>query len=149
MSPIIIVQPLGFKAIVTSQANFAEDRERADKARSASFADALDGISAALFLVEADGRIVHANAAGNVMLDTADVLRARAGRIVANDPQADLTLAEIFAAASKGDAATGGPVALSLQLANFFIGINDPLGNNPHGTLFNPATTSDTRSPAP
>jgi DNA-binding CsgD family transcriptional regulator/PAS domain-containing protein len=78
-----------------------------NEARSATFADAFDGISAALFLVEADGRIVHANAAGNVMLDTADVLRAGAGRIVANDPQADLTLAEIFAAASKGDAAIG------------------------------------------
>lgn len=37
------------------------------------------------------------------------------------------------------DGATGGPVALSLQLANFFIGINDPLGNNPQGTPFNPA----------
>ena len=37
------------------------------------------------------------------------------------------------------DGATGGPVALSLQLTNFFIGINDPLGNNPHGTPFNPA----------
>jgi cytochrome c peroxidase len=35
--------------------------------------------------------------------------------------------------------ATGGPVALSLQLSNFFIGVNDPLGNNPHGTPFNPA----------
>ena len=37
------------------------------------------------------------------------------------------------------DGATGGPVALSLQLANFFIGINDPLGQNPTGTPFNPA----------
>jgi cytochrome c peroxidase len=27
--------------------------------------------------------------------------------------------------------ATGDPVALSLQLPNFFIGVNDPLGNNP------------------
>jgi cytochrome c peroxidase len=27
--------------------------------------------------------------------------------------------------------ATGGPVALSLQLPNFFIGVNDPFGNNP------------------
>ncbi len=34
------------------------------------------------------------------------------------------------------DGATGGPVALSLQLANFFIGINDPLGNNPQHTPF-------------
>jgi cytochrome c peroxidase len=34
--------------------------------------------------------------------------------------------------------ATGGPVALSLQLATFFIGVNDPLGNNPKGQPFSP-----------
>jgi hypothetical protein len=34
--------------------------------------------------------------------------------------------------------ANGGPVALSKELANFFIGINDPLGQNPKGTPFNP-----------
>jgi hypothetical protein len=33
-----------------------------------------------------------------------------------------------------GNGAMGGPVALSL--VPFFIGINDPLGNNPHGTPF-------------
>jgi cytochrome c peroxidase len=33
-----------------------------------------------------------------------------------------------------GDGALGGPVALSLQ--PFFIGVNDPLGNNPNGTPF-------------
>jgi cytochrome c peroxidase len=32
--------------------------------------------------------------------------------------------------------ATGGPIALSLQLPNFFIGVNDPLGNNPTGAPF-------------
>ncbi len=31
---------------------------------------------------------------------------------------------------------TGGPVALSLQLPNFFIGINDPLGQNPNKIPF-------------
>jgi hypothetical protein len=34
------------------------------------------------------------------------------------------------------DGATGGPVALSLQ--PFFRGINDPLGNNPTGAMFDP-----------
>src|SRR5215510_4858320 len=34
--------------------------------------------------------------------------------------------------------ATGGPVALSLELANFFIGINDPLGGNPRNIPFTP-----------
>jgi cytochrome c peroxidase len=34
--------------------------------------------------------------------------------------------------------ATGGPVALSLQLAQFFVGVNDPLGLNPTGLPFDP-----------
>ena len=34
------------------------------------------------------------------------------------------------------DGATGGAVALSLQLPNFFIGVNDPLGQNPHSVPF-------------
>lgn len=33
-------------------------------------------------------------------------------------------------------AATGGPIALSLQLSNFFIGVNDPFGNNPEKLPF-------------
>jgi len=32
----------------------------------------------------------------------------------------------------------GGPVALSLDLANFFLGVNDPVGFNPKGTPFDP-----------
>jgi cytochrome c peroxidase len=36
------------------------------------------------------------------------------------------------------DNATGGPIALSLQLPKFFIGVNDPLGLNPTGQPFNP-----------
>ena len=34
--------------------------------------------------------------------------------------------------------ATGGPVALSLQLAKFFVGVNDPVGLNPTGLPFDP-----------
>jgi cytochrome c peroxidase len=36
------------------------------------------------------------------------------------------------------DGATGGPVALSLQLSKFFIGVNDPLGQNPTHLPFDP-----------
>jgi hypothetical protein len=36
------------------------------------------------------------------------------------------------------DGAKGGPRALSEELANFFIGINDPLGQNPTGAPFTP-----------
>jgi cytochrome c peroxidase len=37
-----------------------------------------------------------------------------------------------------GNGANGGPIALSRQLPNFFIGINDPLGQNPTGAPFAP-----------
>jgi hypothetical protein len=38
-----------------------------------------------------------------------------------------------------GSGANGGPISLSKQLSKFFIGINDPLGQNPTGAPFNPA----------
>ena len=77
------------------------------KAEAASLADTLDGISAGMFLVDATGRIAHANAAGQMMLKRANVLHAKAGRLIANDPLADQTLADTFATAGNGDAAIG------------------------------------------
>jgi DNA-binding CsgD family transcriptional regulator/PAS domain-containing protein len=77
------------------------------KTEAASLADTLDGISAGMFLVDGTGRIVHANAAGHVMLEGAGVLHAKGGRLIANDPQADQTLADTFATAGNGDAAVG------------------------------------------
>jgi DNA-binding CsgD family transcriptional regulator len=77
------------------------------KAEAASLADTLDGISAGMFLVDATGRIVHANAAGQMMLQGASVLHAELGRLIANDRLAHQTLAETFATAGKGDAAVG------------------------------------------
>jgi DNA-binding CsgD family transcriptional regulator len=76
-------------------------------AEAATFADTLDGLSAGMFLVDRSGRIVHANAAGHVILATGDFLRAAAGRLVARDPQTDRTLCDIFIAAGNGDAAIG------------------------------------------
>src|SRR5262249_23167272 len=32
----------------------------------------------------------------------------------------------------------GGPVALSFELADFFVGVNDPVGQNPTGKRFDP-----------
>jgi DNA-binding CsgD family transcriptional regulator len=78
-----------------------------NKAKAASLADTLDGISAGMFLVDATGHIVHANAAGHTMLKEASILRAEARRLVANDAQADQMLADTFATAGSGDAAVG------------------------------------------
>lgn len=76
-------------------------------AEAATFADALDGLSAGMFLVDSRGHIVHANASGHRILAAGDILRATGGRLVTDDPQTEQTLRDIFAAAGNGDAAVG------------------------------------------
>jgi DNA-binding CsgD family transcriptional regulator len=76
-------------------------------AEAATFADTLDGLSAGMCLVDAGGRIVHANAAGYAIISAGDILRSVGGRLVARDAQVNKTLREIFAAAGQGDAALG------------------------------------------
>lgn len=73
----------------------------------ASFGDALDGLTAGLFLVDGVGRIAYANAAGGRMLDEGAAVRASAGRLSLVDRQAQADLAEAFAAACGGDVAMG------------------------------------------
>jgi DNA-binding CsgD family transcriptional regulator len=72
-----------------------------------TFASTLDGLAAGVFLVDAVNRIVHANAAGVLMLNAADFLYGRAGQLCAADPQANQSLRAAFAAASGGDMALG------------------------------------------
>jgi len=76
-------------------------------AQAATFADALDGLSAGVLFVDASGRITHANAAGQAMIADGDVLRGSNGRLVASDPDANRALRDIFLAADTGDAAVG------------------------------------------
>jgi DNA-binding CsgD family transcriptional regulator/PAS domain-containing protein len=76
-------------------------------AETATFADTLDGLNAGLCLVDAGGRIIHANAAGQAILDDGDILHDIGGRLAACDGQVNQTLREVFAAAGQGDAALG------------------------------------------
>ena len=89
------------------------------QAEAATFADMLDGLSAGTFLVAAEGRIVHANAAGHGMLGAGDVLRSIYGRLVTSDKQVEKVLHETLAAANHGDAEIGSKgIALSLSSQN-------------------------------
>ena len=54
------------------------------RVEAAAFADALDGLEAGMFLVDAGGRLVHANASGRAMLKEGNVLHAN-GKLVALD----------------------------------------------------------------
>ena len=74
---------------------------------AAAFADTLDGISAGMFLVDAGGRMVHANASGRAMLDERCVLRTGGGKVAAVEAEADRELNWVVATAGGGDAAVG------------------------------------------
>jgi DNA-binding CsgD family transcriptional regulator/PAS domain-containing protein len=76
-------------------------------AEAATFADALDGLSAGTLFVDANGRITHANAAAQAMLAAGDVLRGAHGRLVAADPETNQALRDILLAAERGDGAIG------------------------------------------
>jgi DNA-binding CsgD family transcriptional regulator len=77
------------------------------KVEAAALADTLDGLAAAMFLVDAPGRIVHANAAALAMADTASVARVAGGKFAAADAAANRALHDIFTNAESGDAAVG------------------------------------------
>lgn len=67
---------------------------------AATFADILDGLSPAIFLVDAGGHIVHGNAASRSMLDSGDLLRAVHNRLTFTDPQIEEALSDAIAAAA-------------------------------------------------
>jgi DNA-binding CsgD family transcriptional regulator len=127
------------------------------KAEAASLADTLDGISAGLFLIDAAGRIVHANTAGKMTLKQADILRAAGGRLVTNDRQANRTLADAFATAGNGKTACSA-IPLVARDGNCHVAHVLPLTSGPRrkagadyaaaAALFIHTTTLDTRSPA-
>jgi len=71
------------------------------------FSDVLDGLSAGMILVDANGRIVHTNNAAIAILDAGDFLRSVCGRLVASDLAINAALREILVAANAGDAALG------------------------------------------
>ena len=76
-------------------------------AQAAMFADALDGLSAAMLFVDSSGRITHANAVGRAMIADGNVLHAALGRVLASDPDVNRALHDIFLPAAGGDAAIG------------------------------------------
>jgi DNA-binding CsgD family transcriptional regulator/PAS domain-containing protein len=76
-------------------------------AEAAAFADTLDGVSAGMFLVDAAGRIVHANASGHALLGERSVLRAGGGKVTAIAADADRELSHSLTLAVGGDAAVG------------------------------------------
>jgi len=76
-------------------------------AQAASFGDALDGICAGLFLVDAGGQIVHANASGQAMLAQGVLVCGSSGKLTTYDTSAAHGLSEIFSSAARDRAGSG------------------------------------------
>ncbi|HZR85375.1 MAG TPA: helix-turn-helix transcriptional regulator [Bradyrhizobium sp.] len=73
------------------------------KIEAAALADSLDTLPAGMFLVDAFGRIVHANLCGHAMVSGGNVLNARGGKLGGVDPEVNQALLDAFTAAGRGD----------------------------------------------
>ena len=82
----------------------AIERRQAD---TATFADVLDRLSAGLLLLDAQGRIVHTNAAADDMLRDGRLLRAIGRRLAGGDAQAERALRETAMPAARPGHALG------------------------------------------
>jgi len=74
-------------------------------AETAAFMDALNGLAAAVFLVERNGRIVFANQSGQAMLEDGRVVCARNDALATADSRP--VLSDVIALACGGDASLG------------------------------------------
>ena len=72
-------------------------RMRSRCAAAAALADTLDSLRASIFLVDANGELVHANETGKVELAEGHLLRSERGKLTANEPQAIFNSARAFA----------------------------------------------------
>src|SRR6478752_7517743 len=105
------------------------------QAEAATFADILDGLSPAIFLVDAEGQIVHGNSASRSMLERGELLRAVHGRLTAGDTQVDQALHSAISAAgaSRSDSDSegrGSAVPLKDQEGEHYIAHVLPLTAN-------------------
>ncbi|MDF2972952.1 MAG: LuxR family transcriptional regulator [Microvirga sp.] len=71
------------------------------KVESASLADTLDGIAAALFLLDGAGRLMLTNAAAKTMVSEASVVRSAGGKLMLTDAQAEHSLHDYLANATQ------------------------------------------------
>jgi cytochrome c peroxidase len=108
-----------------------------------------DGREPSLFSQAVDATLGHAQGAVAPSAAQQQQIVSFEGCMAAADPTlcvntpagSGIFAAQIFDGAGiylADGGANGGPITLAKQLAKFFIGINDPLGQNPKGTPFNP-----------
>jgi DNA-binding CsgD family transcriptional regulator len=79
-----------------------------NRVRAESLGDAVDAISAGVFLVGGEGEIVHANSLGRQLMEDGGLVHARDDRLEAADSGGRDELAHAIRGAGGGDSAIGG-----------------------------------------
>ena len=108
------------------------------QAEAATFADILDGLSPAIFLVDAGGQVVHGNAASRSLLEKGDLLRTVHGRLTASDAQVDQALHEAIIAIGTSDeeiSAKCGAVPLRGHVGERYVAYVLPLTAGEHSKV--------------
>ena len=88
------------------------------QAEAATYSDILDGLGSAIFLVDAEGLIVHGNAASRSLLDKGELLSTSDGHLCASDAQVDQALHNALVAAGSSisdEEINGKSIALPLR----------------------------------
>jgi DNA-binding CsgD family transcriptional regulator len=75
--------------------------------KAAALGEMIDTVRSGMLLVDAMGRIVHANAAALEMIEAGDVLRRSGDHLTVADAETDRTFRTLFAAAGEGDMSLG------------------------------------------
>lgn len=88
---------------------------RLNGAAAAALADALDGVAASVFFVDATNRLLRANESGHALLADRAVLCVHEGRLAASDAGANRLLQDALAATSEGGRSPG-KLGVSLPL---------------------------------
>ena len=104
---VAVIVPHAHRALMINKA--IESRKSEAKALS----EIVDGLSAGIFLLDANCGIVHVNAAAREILGADDFLRAIGGQLVAREARANQILREAFAAGAD-QSSTARPMALPL-----------------------------------
>jgi DNA-binding CsgD family transcriptional regulator len=78
------------------------------KLKAAAFGDAIDRLSAGVFLVTSSAGLVHANESGEAMLAAGEPVRSARGALAAVSDRAHRALVEALAATEGGDVGIGG-----------------------------------------
>lgn len=100
---------------------------------AATFADMLDGLELGLYLIDAKGRLLHANTAGQAILDRCNLLLDIRGQLMACDPATSQTLRQVFAAGRHHNSAPGGTAIPMIGLnGERYVAHVLPLTSGPH-----------------